>query len=183
MRTTLKLFQSSLDSLASAASKRKHLYDRLYVYWAQKETIIYTVVNNKHHYITQSYKIRGTLRRLSFCTFFGDAKRNLKLMKKIFCWAFAILGVVCSACDDDDNDPKLQETDRTFIINASEGNLAEIELGQLAVTKSTTPGVKEFGQMMVTEHQTAWDELLDDLPGRRFRRGQVLVPAQERKMQ
>ena len=29
----------------------------------------------------------------------------------------------------------------------------------------------------------AWDELLDDLPCRRFRRGQVLVPAQERKMQ
>ncbi|WP_458113039.1 glycosyltransferase [Arthrobacter sp. R1-13] len=29
----------------------------------------------------------------------------------------------------------------------------------------------------------AWDELLDSLPCRRFRRGQVLVPAQERKMQ
>lgn len=29
----------------------------------------------------------------------------------------------------------------------------------------------------------AWDELLDGLPSRRFRTGQVLVPAQERKMQ
>jgi putative membrane protein len=65
-----------------------------------------------------------------------------------------------SACDDDDNNAAtLQNTDRTFITNASEGNLAEVELGKLAVMKSGTESVRAFGQMMATEHQTALDEL------------------------
>lgn len=79
-------------------------------------------------------------------------------MNKIFCWALVITGFVYSACDDDDNDG-IQEVDRTFIMNASEANLAEVELGQLASVKSSTPEVAAFGQMMVTEHSTALDEL------------------------
>jgi putative membrane protein len=79
-------------------------------------------------------------------------------MKRLFCWALAITGFVYSACDDDDNDG-IQEVDRTFVMNASEANLAEIELGQLASTKSATPEVAAFGQMMVAEHQPALDEL------------------------
>jgi putative membrane protein len=79
-------------------------------------------------------------------------------MKRFFCWALVMTGFVYSACDDDDNDG-IQEVDRTFVMNASEANQAEIELGQLASTKSATPEVAAFGQMMVTEHQTALDEL------------------------
>jgi putative membrane protein len=79
-------------------------------------------------------------------------------MKNKFGWAFAILGLVSIACDDDDN-KSLNDTDRNFITNASEGNLAEIRLGELAATRASAPGVKAFGQMMVTEHQTALDEL------------------------
>lgn len=79
-------------------------------------------------------------------------------MKKFFCWALVITGFVYSACDDDDNDG-IQEVDRTFIMNAAEANQAEIELGQLASSKSATPEVVAYGQMMVTEHQTAHDDL------------------------
>jgi putative membrane protein len=80
-------------------------------------------------------------------------------MKLFICWALAITGIICSACDDDDDSVSMNETDRNFVLNASEANLAEIELGQLAAMKSTTEGVKAFGEMMVTEHQTALDEL------------------------
>jgi putative membrane protein len=79
-------------------------------------------------------------------------------MIKIFSWALAITVIAASACDDDDT-AGLQETDRNFITNASEANLAEIDLGRLAAMKSATPSVQDFGNMMVTEHQTALDEL------------------------
>jgi putative membrane protein len=92
-------------------------------------------------------------------TFFGSYE-NKKSMKKILCWALAISGIVYSACDDDDdNSNVINQTDRDFVMNVSEGNLAEIELGELAAMKSTTEAVRAFGEMMATEHQMAMDEL------------------------
>jgi putative membrane protein len=79
-------------------------------------------------------------------------------MKKLLGWALAIVAVVAIACDDDE-ETTLHDTDREFILNASEANLAEIELGKLAVMKSSTPSVQSYGNMMATEHQTALDEL------------------------
>ena len=88
-------------------------------------------------------------------------------MKKLFGWALAITIVVAGACDDDDNDStSLEQKDQDFVLKASEANLAEIELGELAATKSTTPSVKAFGEMMVAEHQVAFDEL-DSIAGKK----------------
>src|SRR5207237_946016 len=50
-------------------------------------------------------------------------------------------------------------TDRTFVTNAAEGGMAEVELGQLATNKATNPDVKQFAQRMVTDHGKANDEL------------------------
>jgi putative membrane protein len=81
-------------------------------------------------------------------------------MKIFVCWALAITGIIWSACDDDDdNGVEMNGMDRNFVMNASEANMAEIELGQIAAMKSSTESVRAFGQMMVTEHQTALDEL------------------------
>ena len=86
-------------------------------------------------------------------------------MKKILGWALAITVVIAGACDDDDNgSTSLEQKDQDFVLKASEANLAEIELGELAATKSTTPSVKAFGEMMVAEHQVAFDEL-DSIAG------------------
>lgn len=66
------------------------------------------------------------------------------------------------ACDDDDNNNnnnQLAQQDRNFIDMASMGNRAEIELGQIAATRSTTPGVQMYGQQMVNDHQPVLDEL------------------------
>jgi len=48
----------------------------------------------------------------------------------------------------------------TFITKAAEGGKAEVELGNLASSKASSPDVKSFGQMMVTDHTKANDELM-----------------------
>ena len=45
--------------------------------------------------------------------------------------------------------------DQTFIKDAIEGNLAEVQYGQLAQDKGQSDAVKSFGQMLVTDHSDA----------------------------
>jgi putative membrane protein len=80
-------------------------------------------------------------------------------MKKLWYLAFAITGVIWGACDNDDDNNDISEIDRTYITSTAEANQAEIELGQIAASRSTTDGVKMYGQMMTTEHQTAQNDL------------------------
>lgn len=44
--------------------------------------------------------------------------------------------------------------DQTFAKQAIQGNLAEVQLGKLAEQKATDPQVRQFGQMLATDHQT-----------------------------
>ena len=53
----------------------------------------------------------------------------------------------------------LQDADLLFVADAAIGGLAEVQLGQLASEKATNAEVKQFGQMMVTEHGNANSEL------------------------
>lgn len=46
----------------------------------------------------------------------------------------------------------LSAGDKKFLTMASEGNAAEISLGNLALQKSSNPDVKEFAQRMVDDH-------------------------------
>jgi putative membrane protein len=45
--------------------------------------------------------------------------------------------------------------DQKFIKEAIEGNLAEVQMGQLAQKNGASQGVKDFGQMLVTDHGQA----------------------------
>jgi putative membrane protein len=45
------------------------------------------------------------------------------------------------------------KADKTFITDAIQGNLAEIQMGQLAQQKGQSDAVKSFGQMLVSDHQ------------------------------
>lgn len=82
-------------------------------------------------------------------------------------WIFAI--VVASlgwvACDDDDDNtltkPNLNETDETFVETAATSNMAEIEFGELAVTKASDSLVRVYAQQMVDDHNSAQNELED----------------------
>ena len=53
----------------------------------------------------------------------------------------------------------LAGADNQFVRKAAEGGLAEVELGQLATEKASSPAVKQFGQRMVTDHTQANDQL------------------------
>ena len=48
-----------------------------------------------------------------------------------------------------------QGADQKFIKEAIEGNLAEIQMGQLAQQNGQSQGVKDFGQMLETDHSQA----------------------------
>ena len=55
---------------------------------------------------------------------------------------------------------KASPQDRTFIMEAAAGGMAEVELGRLASQKGSSSDVKGFGQMMVDDHSKANDQLM-----------------------
>lgn len=50
--------------------------------------------------------------------------------------------------------------DRQFVIDAAQGGMAEVQLGQLALQRSTNPEVKQFAQQMIQEHTAANKQLM-----------------------
>ena len=62
--------------------------------------------------------------------------------------ACALLGSIVAASAAD-------KADQKFMENAIEGNLAEIQMGQLAQQKGQSEDVKSYGQMLVTDHTAA----------------------------
>jgi putative membrane protein len=51
------------------------------------------------------------------------------------------------------------ETDKAFMITATQNNLAEIEVAKVALEKSTSDSVKAFAKMMIDDHSAAQSEL------------------------
>jgi putative membrane protein len=54
----------------------------------------------------------------------------------------------------------LSAQDRQFVAKALLGNKSEVDLGNLALKKAKAANVKEFAQMMVSDHSKAFDELM-----------------------
>ncbi len=54
---------------------------------------------------------------------------------------------------------KLGKMDKAFVRKAAQGGLAEVQLGQLAQQQGSSEEVKQFGQRMVTDHQSANEKL------------------------
>ena len=50
-------------------------------------------------------------------------------------------------------------SDKHFLVKAAEGGMTEVELGQIAQQKASSPDVKQFGQHMVADHSKANEEL------------------------
>ena len=46
-------------------------------------------------------------------------------------------------------------TDRNFIADAARAGLAEIAAGQLALQRSRAPGIREYAEVLVKDHQAA----------------------------
>lgn len=54
---------------------------------------------------------------------------------------------------------QLSAIDSRFMIQAAQGNLAEIQTGQLALQKSTNDATRQYAQRMINEHTQAQREL------------------------
>jgi putative membrane protein len=97
--------------------------------------------------------------------------KKVKTLSLIFValFAFSACGTKNTAGDDakevaeEQNDEKFDdskmEDDTEFAVEAADGGMLEVQLGQLALTKGTSAQVKEFAQMMVTDHGKANEEL------------------------
>jgi putative membrane protein len=63
------------------------------------------------------------------------------------------------AASDSSATGTIAAADKTFVMKAAEGGLAEVQLGQLAADKASSDDVKQFGKMMVDDHTKANDQL------------------------
>ncbi len=54
---------------------------------------------------------------------------------------------------------QLSASDKQFVMEVSQGGMAEVQLGNLAVQKAASSDVKQFGQRMVDDHSRAGNEL------------------------
>jgi putative membrane protein len=110
-------------------------------------------------------------------------KSNKTFMKKKFLFPF-IAVMVLAACNDDDSSTSttttdsssstnidtstvtapppapLDATDIEFIRKAAMGGKMEVDLGNIAQTNGASDRVKNFGNMMVTDHSNANNELI-----------------------
>ena len=60
---------------------------------------------------------------------------------------------------DSGTDKMMKSPDMKFAMKASQGGMAEVQMGQLAAQKGNSPDVKAFGQQMVDDHTKANDQL------------------------
>ncbi len=92
-------------------------------------------------------------------------------MKKIIFIFSVVLSVLFFACQSR-NQPGTSMNDSTmnkdtskiaqdmdFMNEAAQGGMMEVQLGKMAQQKATKKDIKDFGQMMVTDHSNANDEL------------------------
>jgi putative membrane protein len=93
----------------------------------------------------------------------------MKRLNLIIVLAAVMFGAL-SCTDDDDKAPDgISEIDRNFILNAADGGIFKVEAGRLAAAKGDTSreminsepvSVRSHGQMMVTDHTKANEELM-----------------------
>lgn len=82
-------------------------------------------------------------------------------------WGIALVILPMAACANQSTPapivpagpPPLAAADATFIQDAAQGGLAEVQAGQLAQSKARSPRVKAFGAKMVADHTPANDQL------------------------
>ena len=79
--------------------------------------------------------------------------------------ALMLMGIIAAgystsrAASDAKSSKKLSRSDTSFVKEAAEGGMMEVELGKVAADKASSQKVKEFGQRMENDHGKANAEL------------------------
>ena len=98
-------------------------------------------------------------------------KKHIKVRATFFITTLIMATLITTSCSDkpktddatkiaaDENNAKFDnkklEKDAQFLVDATEINLEEIQLGQLAQEKSSNADVKQLAKMMVTAHSSS----------------------------
>jgi putative membrane protein len=77
----------------------------------------------------------------------------------VFATAMSALPSMAQKQDAAKTSPSLASSDASFLKKAADGGMAEVALGNLAVSKASSDDVKKFGQRMVADHSKANDQL------------------------
>jgi putative membrane protein len=77
----------------------------------------------------------------------------------LFVAAVVAMGAAPQANMKDGTAKMAGSPDEKFVMEAAEGGMMEVQLGQVAVAKATSADVKQFGQRMIDDHSKANDEL------------------------
>lgn len=72
---------------------------------------------------------------------------------------------------------ELPEADRYFATQAQQGSMAEVEMGRLALNKTSSERVKVFAQKMINEHSKVMDNLKEVAVRVRFKLPDYLATA------
>jgi putative membrane protein len=91
-------------------------------------------------------------------------------MKRIALLPVVIAAVLSFACNVENRNTSEESSvgttgsavsagDRAFVDDLTIANMAEVELGRMAMERAASPEVKKFGDMMVKDHSKAGEEL------------------------
>jgi putative membrane protein len=73
----------------------------------------------------------------------------------------------------------LKAPEKEFLSNAARGSMLEVQLGNLAAQRATSPDVKQFGERMATDHTQLGQKLQQVASNLNVTPEQALTPAQQ----
>src|SRR4051812_13961336 len=85
--------------------------------------------------------------------------KDMKIGKITLLTVALAAGTSLAVAADKGEKGQLSSKDYKFAVEAAQGGMSEVQMGELAKQKATNPQVKSFADKMVTDHNKANDEL------------------------